>query len=325
MPVYNAEKFLKRSILSVKKQQYENWELLCIDDNSRDRSMALLQAMGKEDGRIKVFQTPCNLGPMGARRLGFEHSTGDYIVYLDADDYLSENYLLAIHKRIMETGADMIFTDLVHLDIGGQHSFFEDHHVDMAEELTGEEGFAETFPWRKFGGLGGYKRQIFEESAYHPYLHGNNFNADEVLQRIMLLKSKKVAFCDGSYYYVDNLGSITHVLQRRSFCRLDANNALIRLAYDYHVPSIVLDKVYSFSFFCQLKALAVSFFQSELSEEDKLYAKKKMKSAWFSYVKYPGVNTFYGTSVKAYLKARIFTINWHMFMALCKIQAKCLK
>lgn len=325
MPVYNAEKFLKRSILSVKKQQYENWELLCVDDGSEDCSMELLQKMSKEDDRIKVYRTPHNQGPMGARRLGFEHSSGDYIVYLDADDSLSEDYLFAIQKRVLETGADMVFPDLVHVSMGGQNSFFEDHHVDKSEVLTGLEGFADTFPWNKIGGLGGYKRQIFEASTYHPYLQGNNFNADEVLQRIMLLKSAKVAFCDGAYYYMENQASITHVLQRRSFCRLDANEALIKLAKDYFVPSTVLDKVYSFCFFCQLKGLAVSFFQSDMSKEDKLYALHKMKDAYYSYVKYPGVNRFYGTDAKAYLKARIFTTSWHFFLILCKLQARCLK
>lgn len=50
-----------------------------------------------------------------------------------------------------------------------------------------------------------------------------------------------------------------------------------------------------------------------------------MKDAWYSYVKYPGINSFYGRSAKAYLKAKIFTLNWYIFMALCKLQAMCLK
>lgn len=322
MPVYNAGKFLDNSIYSVLVQTYGNWELMCIDDGSTDASLDILKEYAKKDSRIKVLNTPSNLGPMGARRLGFEKSNGDYIVYLDADDKLSTDYLSSIKQRIEETGVDMVFPDLVHVGMGGQKSFFASHHVDKSEILSGMEGFADTFPWHKIGGFGGYKREIFAESTYHPYLDGNNFNADEVLQRIMLLKSKKIAFCEGVYFYTDNPESITHVLKRKSFCRLDANEALIQLAKDYDAPQTVLNKIYGFCFFCQLKGLAVNFFQSPMLKEDRCYALRKMKKAFHSYVKNPGVNSFYGNGKKAYLKARMFTFSWYLFMALCYFQAK---
>lgn len=323
MPVYNAGKFLERSINSVKQQTYDDWELMCVDDGSVDDSLALLKSYASEDSRIKVLQTPRNMGPMGARRLGFEKSCGSYIVYLDADDRLSDDYLYSIHKRVQETGADLVFPDLVHVSImGGQNSFFQDHHVDKSILLTGIEGFADTFPWTKIGGLGGYKREIFEASTYHSYLQGNNFNADEVLQRIMLLNAKKVAFCDGAYYYMENPASITHVLTRRSFCRLDANKSLIKLAYDYQVPADVLDKVYSFCFFCQLKGLCVNLYFAGMDSEDRDWTMEKMKAAWKEYTKYDGVNSFYGKGAMARLKAKLFTSSWLLFKLLCWLQAK---
>lgn len=323
MPVYNAGKFLDKSIGSVKNQSYQEWELMCVDDGSSDDSLERLNAYAQQDERIKVLQTPRNMGPMGARRIGFEKSTGDYIVYLDADDCLSDDYLSSINHRIKETGAELVFPDLVHVDIrGGQNSFFQDHHVDKTEVLSGLEGFADTFPWTKIGGFGGYKREIFESSTYHPYLQGNNFNADEVLQRIMLLKAQKVAFCDGAYYYMENPSSITHVLTRRSFCRLDANESLIKLALDYQVPSEILDKVYSFCFFCQLKGLCVNFNSAEMQAADRDWAMEKMKTAWQKYVKHNGVNSFYGKGIKAYLKAKLFTTSWTLFKFLCRLQAR---
>lgn len=119
MPVYNAGKFLDKSIGSVKNQSYQEWELMCVDDGSSDDSLERLNAYAQQDERIKVLQTPRNMGPMGARRIGFEKSTGDYIVYLDADDCLSDDYLSSINHRIKETGAELVFPDLVHVDIRG--------------------------------------------------------------------------------------------------------------------------------------------------------------------------------------------------------------
>lgn len=122
MPVYNAGKFLDRSIGSVKKQTYPEWELMCVDDGSADDSLERLNVYAQQDDRIKVLQTPQNMGPMSARRVGFENSTGEYIVYLDADDCLSDDYLYSINRRIRETGADLVFPDLVHVYIRGSLS-----------------------------------------------------------------------------------------------------------------------------------------------------------------------------------------------------------
>lgn len=85
MPVYNGEKFLKRSINSVLSQTYEKWELIIIDDQSADNSVAVVREFLNES-RIHLLKNERNLGISGTRNKGIAHASGEYIALLDQDD-----------------------------------------------------------------------------------------------------------------------------------------------------------------------------------------------------------------------------------------------
>lgn len=90
IPVYNAEKYLSRCLDSVIAQSYKDFEAICVDDGSSDRSGKILDEYKESDNRIKVVHKQ-NEGVSKARNKGIEISNGDFIVFLDADDYLTEN------------------------------------------------------------------------------------------------------------------------------------------------------------------------------------------------------------------------------------------
>lgn len=92
LPVYNGEKYLAVAIDSVLSQTYSNWELLIVDDGSKDDSAAICDEYSAEDSRIKVFHQS-NSGVSTARAKGVDDATGDFIVFLDADDALSPEAL----------------------------------------------------------------------------------------------------------------------------------------------------------------------------------------------------------------------------------------
>jgi glycosyltransferase involved in cell wall biosynthesis len=87
MPVYNAEAWLRRAIDSVLAQSYERLELIAVDDGSSDRSPELLQAYAAADARVRVLHQPCNGGVAAARNAGIAAAHGDYVAFLDADDW----------------------------------------------------------------------------------------------------------------------------------------------------------------------------------------------------------------------------------------------
>ncbi len=106
VPVYNVEKYLPKCISSILSQIYENFELLLIDDGSTDHSGKLCDLYAQKDGRIKVFHK-INEGASKARNLGIKYATGEYIAFIDSDDWIESNYLDILIKESYNT--DIIF------------------------------------------------------------------------------------------------------------------------------------------------------------------------------------------------------------------------
>lgn len=93
MPVYNTENYVETAILSVLMQTYKNFELICIDDCSTDSSLEILEKYATLDSRIKIIKNETNRGLSYNRNFGVDISKGDYILFLDSDDWLSFNTL----------------------------------------------------------------------------------------------------------------------------------------------------------------------------------------------------------------------------------------
>lgn len=92
-PVYNCEKLISKTIESVIKQSYKNWEMLLVDDCSTDNSKNIIEKYIKEDERVKYFKLKENSGAAVARNYALEQANGRFIAYLDADDLWKEDKL----------------------------------------------------------------------------------------------------------------------------------------------------------------------------------------------------------------------------------------
>lgn len=109
MPVYNGERYLEQSIDSLLAQSFQDWELIVVDDGSRDRTPQILAQY--TDPRIKVFQQT-NRGEAGARNTGLKHMTGEYMAFLDADDIYLPNALHDLSSYLDGHPAlDIVFSD----------------------------------------------------------------------------------------------------------------------------------------------------------------------------------------------------------------------
>ena len=93
MPAYNSAEFITEAILSVQKQTYPDWELLVIDDASKDFTLSKVQTLAKEDPRIKILENKKNKGTGFSRNKGIRAAQGDFIAFLDADDLWKANKL----------------------------------------------------------------------------------------------------------------------------------------------------------------------------------------------------------------------------------------
>lgn len=119
IPVYNAEKYLNKCLDSVINQTYEKWEVIAIDDGSCDKSLSILNEYSKLDSRIKVH-TQKNQGPGMTRNNGIKYSNGDYLVFLDSDDYIEDYYFEELKICVENNDSDVVFIDLVQEDSKGK-------------------------------------------------------------------------------------------------------------------------------------------------------------------------------------------------------------
>lgn len=104
MPAYNVENYIKQAVDSVINQTYDEWELIVVDDGSTDNTWEILKSY--KDKRIKTIKSK-NQGVSHARNVGLKKATGDYIVFLDSDDYL-ENWLLKnVNKELKKNDIDV--------------------------------------------------------------------------------------------------------------------------------------------------------------------------------------------------------------------------
>ena len=112
MPVYNAERYLKRALDDVLHQTYKNIEVICVDDGSDDSSLDILKDYKSKDDRVFIYrQTEQSDGAAFARNLGLKKSVGDYLLFLDADDMFEPTLIEDTLGRAQETGADIVMFD----------------------------------------------------------------------------------------------------------------------------------------------------------------------------------------------------------------------
>lgn len=102
VPVYNAEKFLDKCIDSIVKQTYKRIEIILVEDASTDSSLYLCRSWKKRDNRIRLIVHDSNLGVSASRNDALLVSTGDYLTFIDADDYVDENFIYKLLKGIQE-------------------------------------------------------------------------------------------------------------------------------------------------------------------------------------------------------------------------------
>ncbi len=172
MPVYNAEKYMNKSINSIIRQTLEDIELICINDCSTDKSLKKLQEYRKEDKRIKIINNKVNSGPGRSRNKGIKKALGKYICFLDSDDWLEKNACEILYTKAEKENADIVFikpkfvfTDKIILDkrLLNEKDYFNKEKV-LRSTLQRKIAWA---PWSKL-----IKRKLLTENKiYFPDIY----------------------------------------------------------------------------------------------------------------------------------------------------------
>lgn len=123
IPIYNVDKYLQKCVQSVLNQTYTNFEILLIDDGSTDSSKALCDELDSKESRIKAFHKK-NGGLSSARNYGMKRALGEYIIFLDADDYWIENNVLSLFLEKIKAGnLDVVRGEYIYVDDKGNRLY----------------------------------------------------------------------------------------------------------------------------------------------------------------------------------------------------------
>ena len=106
VPIYNVENYLRQCLDSIQNQTYQNFECLIINDGSPDNSADICREYVEKDSRFRYLEKE-NGGVSSARNLGIEHSKGQYITFIDSDDWVDSDYLEVLYKSLTDEKADV--------------------------------------------------------------------------------------------------------------------------------------------------------------------------------------------------------------------------
>ena len=116
VPVYNVEKYLPKCLNSLINQTLSNIEIICIDDCSTDNSSKILEEYSKKDNRIKIIHNEYNRGPGASRNIGLEIIKGQYVFFMDSDDWIDYNTLEKLFNSSKKMDLDLLFYKLINYD-----------------------------------------------------------------------------------------------------------------------------------------------------------------------------------------------------------------
>lgn len=219
IPAYNVEKYLKKCVESLLSQTYENLEILIVDDGSKDKTLEVANELSLKDERIKVL-TKENGGVSSARNLGLDNATGKYIVFVDGDDFISNQYVEVMLKTLVENDLDIVSCDFVRVKEGQEYSFKKCGKV-KCKEYEAEEYFKEMFSGNTLC-LALVALKIYRADLLKNFRFDTSLSQGEDISYnyVVLKKAKKVGFIKNQLYaYLIRMGSAVHSkFSTRRFC-----------------------------------------------------------------------------------------------------------
>lgn len=201
IPVYNTEKFLRKCLDSVCNQTLQDIEIICINDCSTDGALEILREYAGKDNRIKLIELFENGGAAKARNIGIDIAHGEYIGFVDSDDFVDLDFYEKLYKKAVETGADAVKGKLYLYDINTNKVYLE-AWIDINDSVKKNKAnfyFTFTTAIYKSSLIKEYNIRFLEglihfEDPYFTIMAAIHYNKLEVID-------------DAKYYYINNPNS----------------------------------------------------------------------------------------------------------------------
>ena len=285
VPVYQVEKYIRQCVDSILAQTFTDFELILVDDGSKDKSGQICDEYAVLDQRVKVIHKE-NGGLSDARNCGMDQAVGNYFMFVDSDDYIAPTMLEYLYKALMNKEADIAVCNFLHF-------FEEDRKRDFStniqsEVLSGAEIFycrknervygIWTVAWNKL-----YKRETLGNVRFRfGKYHEDEFWANDIYQ----MDIKVVTIPECLYYYRQRDNSIMGRKNiKRDFDILEALQERIAVYFmdERHADQAYKVMIFSLEYLAESKKLITNkdeenqFLQAEKKTKDMIKRLKKMK------------------------------------------------
>lgn len=208
VPVYNTGNYLEKCLSSIIKQSFKDIEIIIINDCSNDNSLEIIKKYLSIDKRIILIDKKQNEGLSAARNSGIKISKGEYILHIDSDDWIEENYFYDMYNYAIKTQADLVISDYYKDFNNGKITYIQDQEKNENKIKRIENIFSgKSSPcvWNKL-----IKTELYKNNKiFHPV--GISLGEDlAVIPRLMYYSSKIVKLNKAYYHYIQNPLSITN-------------------------------------------------------------------------------------------------------------------
>ena len=208
VPVYNVEEYLKQCLDSILEQTFSNYEVILVNDGSTDSSGLICQEYAEKDARFRYFEKE-NGGQSEARNYGIEQAQGEYLTFVDSDDWVTETYIEELYSKLRHYNADISITNYFifqesnatfykHVFEPWEKDYDSKYLLEHYFEIQGGDFFLSTM-WGKL-----YKKSLFE---WLRFPKGMTSEDAALVYKIYDLAEKIVYFHKDSYCYRQREGS----------------------------------------------------------------------------------------------------------------------
>ena len=233
VPVYNVEPYLRRCLDSLVNQTLKDIEIICINDCSPDNSLSILREYAEKDGRINVIDFEKNQGVSVARNAGIESAKGEYIGFVDPDDYVDLDFYEKLHEKAKETDADMVKASLKRKTAG---RIKEDSYLASIKK---SKYYNELYHCCYI-----YRVNFLKKYQIN-YPRGIRFSEDAVFLVKSLFYSNKIEIVDNVFYHYQYGAASSHIGE------VICNAYGMPLVFDF-MNKAVKDKNEYEDFFCNI-------------------------------------------------------------------------
>ena len=214
VPLYNSAAFMKKCVDSIREQTYRNLEIILVDDGSADETLSICYTYAAEDNRVKVNHSEINCGASHARNIGLAQATGDFIMFVDSDNYIDKPMIESMITCAERENADLVACGY-YLNEATKYNSGETTIIPQNEIF---EKYVQTLGWSVYTKL--FCKKVlckikFDEDVY---------TGEDLLFSIAVMKSiylHKIVFMSTPYYHIvtrgDSLGNTKNIRNYKSY------------------------------------------------------------------------------------------------------------